>query len=37
MDTPTNHGGIDFDLFLDAIIAKLSDKEIRERIYKLWV
>eukprot|EP01083_Nonionella_stella_P016340 45651_1 len=36
LDTPANAGGIDFDMFLDAITAKLGDKETRDGIYKIF-
>ena len=36
LDTEANAGGIDFDQFLDAITAKLGDKESREGIMKIF-
>ena len=36
LDTKANAGGIDFDHFLDAITAKLGDKESRDGIYKIF-
>ena len=36
LDTEVNAGGIDFDHFLDAITAKLGDKETRDGIYKIF-
>ena len=36
LDTEANAGGIDFDQFLDAITAKLGDKESRDGIEKIF-
>ena len=36
LDTPDTHGGIDFDQFLDAITAKLGNKETKEGIARIF-
>ena len=36
LDSLENTEGISFEIFLDAITAKLGDKESREGIYKIF-
>ena len=36
LDTPDTQGGIDFDQFLDAITAKLGNKETKEGIARIF-
>ena len=36
LDTVENQGGINFDTFLDAITARLGNKETKEGIYRIF-
>ena len=36
LDTPENSGGISFDMFLDAITARLGNKETKDGIFRIF-